>query len=458
MRTQILQGGAYLAIRQALGVVLNLGGVIWLTRLIGPEAYGYYAAASGVYLYTQSIAQMGINVYLLRQDGETDPFDFHQALSLLMCLGFLVMAVSLVLLPLVSHWIQLQNFSNLFSAFVVSLPLVLFSLVPQTYLERNLDFRRLAVVEIFGLGLFYVVAIFFALKGFGAWSTAIGWWVQQLFLALILYSLSGYRPKLVWQTSRILAMIQYGFSYSSSIWIWQLRDLVNPLIVGHYLGAQAVGYIALAIRIVMGLSFVKNATWRLSLAALGRIQQNRTRLAQAIVEGMQLQVMSLGPILLVFVLVGELLVSLVFGEQWRTVLVVFPFIAFGQLVNAMFNLHSSTLYVLRQNWQVSLFHLVHILLFVGGAFLLVPRLGLVGYGWAEVIALLSYAVIHYFTRKVALLNYTIAGSWTIAFGIALFEPILGPIALLGVALILIWPQTWITFIHYWNMVRGAKNG
>ena len=60
----------------------------------------------------------------------------------------------------------------------------------------------------------------------------------------------------------------------------------------------------------------------------------------------------------------------------------------------MFSLHSSVLYLLGKNMQVTAFHLVHILLFAGSAAVLVPRLGLPGYGWAEMVALSSYAVIH----------------------------------------------------------------
>ncbi len=210
----------------------------------------------------------------------------------------------------------------------------------------------------------------------------------------LLYRASAYRPRLHWESARVRAMVGYGLGFSASIWVWQLRVLVNPLVVGRYAGADAVGYIALAIRMVEQLSFLRYVTWRLSIPALAQVQGNLARMVKAISEGASLQTMASGFPLVAFGLVAPWIIPATFGSRWLPVLEVYPFIALGILANAAFNMHSSALYVLQKNWQVTLFHLAHIALFAGAAVLFVPYIGVRGYGWAEVVALPSYIFIH----------------------------------------------------------------
>jgi len=251
-------------------------------------------------------------------------------------------------------------------------------------------------------------------------------------------------------------MISYGLGFSASMWIWQLRSLVNPLIVGRYAGVEAVGFIALAIRLVESLGFVKGVAWRVSIAALAKVQDEGARLTKAITDGMRLQVLALGVLFLGFVLIGPWLLPILLGERWAPVMQISSFVALGYLVNALFSLHSSALYVVQRNWEVAFFHLIHIILFAGGALLLVPRLGIIGYGWSEVIALLSYPIIHFqLVKYVGNPKYFLAGIWTLAFAIALFWQWIGIAAFLPLLGILAYPATWRTLKGYWIMIQTS---
>lgn len=59
-------------------------------------------------------------------------------------------------------------------------------------------------------------------------------------------------------------------------------------------------------------------------------------------------------------------------------------------------MHSSVLYMLGKNMRMAWFNAIHIALFAGSAALLVPHMGFVGYGWAEIVAMPGYVIIHLF--------------------------------------------------------------
>jgi O-antigen/teichoic acid export membrane protein len=219
--------------------------------------------------------------------------------------------------------------------------------------------------------------------------------------------------------------------------------LVNPLVVGRYAGVDAVGYVTLTIRIVEQLSFVKEFAWRLSIPALARVQESLSRMGKAVTEGMSLQLMAVGVPLVGFGLVAPWVIPNLFGSRWLPVLEIYPFIALGYLANAAFNMHASALYVLQKNWKVTVFCLLHIVLFAGSALLLVPYLGLRGYGWAEILALPSYILIHiWVVAYIGRPRYTHAGIWFTAWAIPLFGwQFLGFWTGIAIIVPLIWPAT-----------------
>ncbi len=139
---------------------------------------------------------------------------------------------------------------------------------------------------------------------------------------------------------------------------------------------------------------------------------------------MSLQVLAVAPLLAGFAAVGPWLVPALFGQQWKSVLVVYPFIALSYAVNAIFSMPTSVLYVQGRNWSATVSHIVHILLFAGGSLILVPRLGLLGYGLAEVVAMASYAVIHVQVIRIFSFSYASALPWLLGFAPSFFAPFL----------------------------------
>jgi PST family polysaccharide transporter len=245
-------------------------------------------------------------------------------------------------------------------------------------------------------------------------------------------------------------MLKYGVSYSAANWVWSARLLVNPLVVGRYLGPESVAYVSLASRLVEVASFVRTATWRLSIAALAKVQGDLGRIRRVIDEGTMLQILGVAPFLCAGS-IGTLFLPRLLGDSWYPVIGIFPFLALGALANAMFSMHSSALYVLKRNRQVGLFHLTSVGLLAGGSLILVPRIGLVGYGLAEVAAMAAYFVIHRQVTNLFPTRYHTSAPWFFA----LSPPIFIPLVPLPHALLLFLPVIiLLSRTHYRRLLAG----
>jgi O-antigen/teichoic acid export membrane protein len=456
LREKVFQGGAVMMGRQLVSMGLSLISLLMITRIIGPAAYGPYAAALSIALYAQNLGQAGIGIYLVRAAGDVDDRTWNVAATLLLVIAVLLAGVLECSLGLIEAWSPLPNLGPLLSVLLLALIPQILGVAAGARLERALDFRRVAMIEIAGQLIYYSVALPLVLSGFSVWSLAAAWSLQQVFACAALYRAARFRPRLQWDAAIAGSMLRYTFSFAAADWSWQLRGLVNPLIVGHFLPAEAVGQIGLAIRLMELLTFTKTIAWRLSVAALAKVQTQPRKLVAAITDAMRLQTLTLGPVLIGFSWFGGYALSLVFGPQWEPVMVVYPFLALSYLTNAQFNFHSSVLYVLRRNGDVSRFHIVHIVLFAGAATICVWRWGIVGYGYGEMAALLSYAVIHRSVRKaVGSPDYGISALWWLSLAIGLFWRDLGDWAVAAPILGLICRPSLRMLKVYYRMFAGA---
>jgi O-antigen/teichoic acid export membrane protein len=454
LRAKVLNGGVYLFVRQFLSLGLSLIGVFVITRLIGPEHYGAYVAASGIYLYLQNLGQVGVDVYLVRQSGNVAEKEYHVASTLLLLAALLEIAVVEGGVNLLSDWVQVTGFEPLLRILIFALPFQLLAIAASARLERLLDYRRVAAIELFGQVSYYILAVPLAVMGYGGWSLVAGWLFQQASMCAMFHWSAGYLPRLRLDRVIVPKMLSYTFGFSLVTWSWQLRALVNPLIVGHFLGATAVGQIGMAIRIVEALTFVKAIAWRLSVATLSRIQDDKRKLREAMTQGMQLQMLALAPVLLGFSWLGGLFLPQLLGARWAPILDVFPFIAASYLTNALFNMHSSALAVFRKNYETTFFHTVHILLFMTGAAICVPSLGLVGYGWGEMLALAGYLVLHRLTSRVVdAIDYRVVAVWWIGVTLGLFWHQLGLWAMAMPFISLLWPDSVRRLLDLYHAIR-----
>lgn len=458
LRRGALRAGLYPIGRHGLDVGLGLVAEPLIARLVGPFSYGVWIAGQRVFLYIAVIFSLGIDVYLVRKEGEVETNEYHQAFTLLLILGIVGIGVGLLTILVLRKWIAIEGFGAVTTALILALPVLLSTRAPMAQLERSLDYRSVAIIEVAGRMLFYVAALVLACLGWGAWAIVLGFWLQLMLSGALALLRARYRPRLRLEARVVKEMIGYGVGFSAAAWIYRLSDLVNSVVVGHFAGAEAVGYIGLGERIVNGVGFVRNAAWRLSLAVLGRVQDSRERLARAVNEGMQLQVMALGPCVLAIGFALPFFAGPLFGSGWKPLIAIYPFIGTAALLSTVVNMQASSLHVRKRNRLGALCNAAYLGLFAFSAALLLPRIGWLGYGWAEFAVIPAYWMAHrLFLREVGgKIDYRLTVAVVAAFAIGMFWQRLGWISAAGFIALAIWPLTWSTAREYIVQLRALR--
>jgi PST family polysaccharide transporter len=361
----------------------------------------------------------------------------HRAATLLAGIGAVALLLGALALPLVTRWSRLEGAWLPSLALYAVLPIAGLASVPMALLDRRLDYRSVAWTELAGQTAFYVVALGVAFTRPTAWAPVMGWWTQQLVVLAGASYAARYLPRLAWDRGAAGEMVRYGTGYSLSICLYQLRRALNPL--------------------TTQLSFAAVSAWRLSTAALARVQSDRRRLRRAVEEGMRLQVPAVAPFLLLFAWLGPWLVPALLGEEWRALPEVFPYVAAAFLFGAVFTMQTSALFVMRRNLQVAATHLLQVLLLGGVGWALVPALGVAGWGVGELAALGGFAYLHRVTtRAIGKPAYGRALVLAAGCAAAMFTHQLGAGAVLPLAIALLFVRPWRDLIAALRALREAR--
>lgn len=453
LKNSIIRGGLFLIIRQGLGTIIGLTSVLVITKLVGPYYYGVYASALGVAQFTFQVAQLGLGIYLIRGSIRFNKQDFDQVFSLFIVISSVLLFLSYPISYFVSLVTRIDGVEPITLFMIIVVILQLYGVVPLAKLEQSLKYSSIAKIELIGQMTFLLSSLLLAfITKIGAWIPTLGWLSQQVVLVILYFVVSKYRPTFVWETQRIKSILGYGISYSISAWIWQLKPLVNSLIVGRFAGAESVGIVSLCIKMIESLGFIKNAVTRVSISAFAKAKSNLQLLVRGVEEGTKVQIFGTAPLFLLFSILAKWGINTFLGQRWAPVNEVLPFIAFGGLAGTMFSLQSSALYVLNLNWDVAVFHTSYLLSLALSTFVLVPNLGAIGYGWAEIIATSSYLVLYrYFKNRIGQPKLAWPLLWGLCFGMALFWDRLGFITFLPLLLVLSLPSTWKKTINFIKM-------
>ncbi|MBZ5599005.1 MAG: oligosaccharide flippase family protein [Acidobacteriia bacterium] len=430
-------GAGYLAVRYGLGVLVSLGNMLVLTWWIGPHAYGLFVTAVSLVAFLASLGRAGVDTYLVRSEAAPDQRIYAVATTLILAVSVGLVVAGAGLAPLLVRWYGSREFVAPYLVLLCNLPIVGLTGVPTAKLERELNFRTVAGIELGGQTIGLVLSLALAWSGMGVWAPVAGQVAWQAFLLVAAYWAARLLPRLRFDLGEARRMLSFGIGVTASMRAWQLRTLVNPLLVGRFAGAEGVAFVGLAIRIAEALGSVRLAAGRLAIAALARLQDRREEFRRALQRALFLQIMTLGPLLCGFALLGPLVVRHVLGVRWIPSLAVFPFVAAGVLVNSIYNLQASALFVIGRQWLVMRSYLAHVTLLGAGTLLLLPRLGIVGYGWAELLACVAYFMIQTGLARTAAISYRKLMPWLAIFLALVFAPMVsrGWTALLWLPLI-----------------------
>lgn len=420
LKSKVLKGGIYMSIRQFAISLLSLLNILIVARILGPEKYGVVTVSLGIFYFSTTTARLGIHRYIVRKSDIVGD-ELHSIRTFYFILGIFATLILWSLSPAIGWWSRSAEVAQAIRWLAPGLCIDLVGIISLSMLERELRFIEVGVVETVAQVANYLTAIGLVLLGWEYQGPVIGTLVRFILQTFLVCRLYPIPISLSLNLKDIKPALSYGLSYFASEWILTLKNMRVSVIVSRLLGVEAAGFISIAVRLSQQLAMLRHVFRRMSISVMAKLVDEPDRMRNAISKSMVYQVATVGSICAAFSCLSAWIVPIVFGEEWLTSVKIFPFIAFGILVSSIFDLHASALYAVGRNFSVARLNLLYVGLLWLMSIALIPSFQLWGYGFAEIIALVSFFLAHQAIVKLCgSPNYIDAALLAIATSIPLF--------------------------------------
>ncbi len=221
---------------------------IVLASLLGPESFGLMAIALAFVLFMQMLLEQGIPAAIIqRPDLEED----HLHSTFLLTLG-LSIALGGAAALLAGWWGAVNDapqLSLVIQVLAITLPINGLTVVQQASLQRDMDFRSLAVRAVVSVLIGGAVGIWCAFEGMGVWALVVQTITRSIVALALLWQLSAYRPRFRISPRHLREITSFsGVVFIDAIGVYLNRH-AYAMAMGIFFGPIAAGAYALTSKI-----------------------------------------------------------------------------------------------------------------------------------------------------------------------------------------------------------------
>ncbi|MDD7940815.1 oligosaccharide flippase family protein [Actinomycetospora lutea] len=383
--SRLRSGAKFASVALVFTQVISLAQTIVVARILSPAEIGTFTLGTIFANFLTTLTDGGMRAALIQRGRQIE-----DAANTVFWVGLVTgTAMSLVALasaPLLALYFDDRLVGLICAATCGTLLIHSLLNVPEALMQRRFNFKRRLIVDPTTASTFALVTVTLALLGFGVWGMVIGLYASQLATLVACWALAGWRPgkgRFVFRIWREMA--GYAGPLIVSSVVDQAREAVQSALVGGRLDVASAGQYRYGRRIAIlpGQAIIQVASYVL-FPAFARIAVDVTRFRDGLLRSLRMLWVATTPFAAVLVALGQPLIVVLLGEQWRPAgLFVTAMAGFGPGV-AMAAIGMESIKGAGRSQLINWLTVLSIVVGIGGLVLLLPY-GLLGVGLAASI-------------------------------------------------------------------------
>lgn len=332
-------GTFWTGLSSLVGLIVHFGQLVILARLLSPVDFGLAAMVMVVIGFARVYADAGVsNAIIYRQDNTA------QALASLYWLniGIGVALFLLVVLatPAIVNFFDEPRLATILPLAGLAMLVIPFGQQFQALLQRSLQFRLLAIIEISASLIGASIAISFAIEGFGVLALIYGFLANAFIhsACLVVVGIRRWRPTLHFKLSDMRGYFSFGLYQLGERSINFLNQRVDQLLLGALLGALSLGFYNLAFALaIFPVSRLNPVLTRVAFPIFAKIQDNDAQILRGFMIMQRIISLMNFPILVGIAVTAPFYVPVILGPQWEPSILLIQILAFVGLLRATGN-------------------------------------------------------------------------------------------------------------------------
>lgn len=300
-----------------------------LTRFLPKEAFGLVAMALFVVNFSNIFADMGMTSAILHRQEAT-----KKEYSSIYWLNIFISLLLYTILYLSASWVAIfynePELKLLIPIISISLLLMAIGRQHRTIMQKQFQFKAIAIIEIIAILFGLLTATILAIKNFGVYSLVYST-LTTAFISNSLFLVLNFRLNPITMRFRLSEAKPFlkvgGFTMGSSMLDFFSRD-IDVLIIGKMLGADNLGIYTLAKQIVMRLySMVNPIVINVLNPIFSSIQKEKNRLKHYYLKVVYFLSSINFPLYLLLIVLSKEILIIIYGTEYSSGYLVLSFLA-----------------------------------------------------------------------------------------------------------------------------------
>ena len=335
LKKQTVQGVKWLVGASFLQKALSVGTMVILARILNPSIFGLFALAFVAIDGLGMLKSMGFDSALIQRKDNIDKAA-NTAFFIIPAIGLLLYLILSFSAPIIGKFLNSSDVVSIIRALGIVFIIGCFGRIPATLMQKNMQFKKISMIEISTTFLYSIFAIIFALSGMGIWSLVFAYIIKTLSRTSMYWIFAKWHPRFEFDKKIALEMFHFGKFVFLATLVWFLKMNLDNILVGKLLGVAALGLYAIAFNIAnFSADYFGSRVHAVTYPAYSKLQSDLDDLRNAalkVFKHVSLVALPFG--IGLFLLSGDFL-GFVYGEKWIGAISVLRILAWAGIFNTL---------------------------------------------------------------------------------------------------------------------------
>lgn len=290
---------------------------VLLARMLSPDAFGLVGMALVFTALVQVINDLGLGAAIVQRK---DLSSYHMDAAFWICLagGVTLCGIGMLVAPLLAAFYREPALTRVVRVLSIGLAIGGVGVIPRALLIRQLDFRRLAILEIVAAFGYVLAAVPLAVLGFGAWSLVAGLLASTFLLSTTVWLATGWRPRFTFVGRAAVDLVRFGSNVMGATVLNYVYSNIDYLLIGYFLTTSALGLYTLAYQLsVVSLKKMSGLISVVAFPVFSRLQDNPDKVREWYLKAIRVTASIAFPISVGIALIAPQAVPLFLGQEWK---------------------------------------------------------------------------------------------------------------------------------------------
>jgi len=317
LKQETITGMLWSFIERFGSVMLQFIANIVLARLLTPNDFGLIGMIMVFIAISNTIVDSGFSAALI-QKREVTQEDYSTIFFVNIILAILLFCLLFVTAPLISNFYRQAELTNMLRILGFVLILNAFNIIQNTQLIREVDFKKIAKINVIATFIACVLSIILAFKGFGVWSLVVQILAISFFKSLFLWIWNKWRPTFIISMNSLKNLFGFGSKLLFSALLDTVYINLQSLVIGKVFSARDLGLYAQASKMgEVPVNTLSGVVTQVTFPVFARLQDDYVKMKRGVKQSMKSLAYLNFPIMVLLIIIAKPLFLVLFTDKWN---------------------------------------------------------------------------------------------------------------------------------------------